>query len=297
MSDTTMLNGLDIRADMEIPGSFFEQMSGPEFIDTSGETVPEPSWELSYHMANAQEARRQERRNRAERRPANRTERRNRAEEQSDVPARAARPRARQEPADMIQQTNETPVQNAAAERPIPAGARRRGRETRRARDTGVFGRLTPARSTNGPAIRNRPVRERAEMNRPIRRPAPVIPRGLGQTILRTTLAVAAAAISLYGVITNWNTVKSVAMQFAVSWIILFIVLTYFARRYLQVNQIAGAATILSIIAVVLLNNVFGLGSAVSCTVAGIFSCVFHALLPLAILTFVLFLLLRSLFR
>ena len=57
MSDTTMLNGLDIRADMEIPGSFFEQMSGPEFIDTSGETVPEPSWELSYHMANAQELR------------------------------------------------------------------------------------------------------------------------------------------------------------------------------------------------------------------------------------------------
>ena len=78
----------------------------------------------------------------------------------------------------------------------------------------------------------------------------------------------------------NFDTIGSVLLKFAAVWMVSFLGLLLLTRHHLDTSNLCIAATILSIIAMLLHYNVFGLG----CTFIGIISSIIGAVLPFILL-------------
>lgn len=188
----------------------------------------------------------------------------------------------------------DTAPDTASAEDPAvltrPAAPRRRT-AVQYARDTALDGSRIRHQDDDQEAVLNRNVtsgrtvqRTPGNQRRPVRRPFRPGNPAILFAILRAVIPLAAGIGALYFVVSNIDSIKALFVQWAAFWIVSFFVVFGFGRHHLQANHIAACATIFSVILMLLVYNVLGIGTAVSSIVNGI--------LPLAILLIAIMLLL-----
>ena len=130
------------------------------------------------------------------------------------------------------------------------------------------------------PRVLSRPP---AEARSEPRRAGGRLPRFTGGVIsrlLRIAMPVLAISLAVGFIALNFDTIGPVLLRFAAVWMVSFGGLLLLTRHHLDTSQICIAATILSIIVMLVLYNVFGLG----CTFMGIISSMIGAVMSFILL-------------
>lgn len=170
--------------------------------------------------------------------------------------------------------------------------------------EAGVFSETVGAHmDAAGEAVRTRGVQiePRTAIAQPVlrteprapRHRTPIFTRGVVSALLRMLLPLLAMLGGVFLLITHWSSIQPVLVQAAATWIVSYLLVAVLSRHHLSAGDIAGVATVLAIVFLVIGYNVFGIGNSVQ----GIFSSMIASLLPIVLLILGMIFLLRAIFR